>query len=99
MGYIFVTREVVNVCRCCVSGPFVFTGYIFVTRDRCGGCYTQGNSLLYSLVTLLGYLYQFLKLSHELFCSAAVSIASGKFTKKSKPVHASIWSTVAVCLS
>ena len=33
MGYIFVTREVVNVCGYCVSAPFVFAGYIFVTRN------------------------------------------------------------------
>ena len=33
MGYKNVTREVVNVCRYCVSDPFVFVGYIFVTRE------------------------------------------------------------------
>ena len=33
LGYIFVTREVVNVCRYCVSDPFVFVGCIFVTRE------------------------------------------------------------------
>lgn len=52
MGYIFVTRKVVNVCRYCVSDPFVFAGYIFVTREFGVENIDEGLQMSYNLCNL-----------------------------------------------
>ena len=48
----FVTREVVNVCRYCVSAPFVFAGYIFVTRELDAKIIEAGLEISYNLCNL-----------------------------------------------
>ena len=52
LGYIFVTREVVNVCRYCVSDPFVFAGYIFVTCELDAEIIEAGLEISYNLCNL-----------------------------------------------
>ena len=52
MGYENVTRKVVNVCRYCVSDPFVFVGYIFVTRDLGAEIIEAGLQMSYNLCNL-----------------------------------------------
>ena len=52
MGYIFVTREVVNVCGYCVSDSFVFVGYIFVTRELGAEIIEAGLQMSYNLCNL-----------------------------------------------
>lgn len=52
MGYKNVTRKVVDVCRYCVSAPFVFTGYIFVTRELGAEIIEAGLQMSYNLCNL-----------------------------------------------
>ncbi len=52
MGYKNVTRDVVNVCGYCASAPFVFAGYIFVTRELGAEIIEAGLQMSYNLCNL-----------------------------------------------
>ena len=51
-GYKNVTREIVNVCRYCVSDPLVFAGSIFVTREFGVENIDEGLQISYNLCNL-----------------------------------------------